>query len=166
MLLEQRRLNMPIVYLALGSNLNRPRRQLSTAFKSLRNLPRTQVDKYSSIYLTKPWGLKAQSNYYNVVVAIKTQLSPQSLFYYCKKIEQKQRRIHKKIWGSRSIDIDILLYDQVTINQKNFKIPHTQIMNRDFVIIPLLELSPEQCLPDGKKIALNPDIPETIIKIC
>lgn len=156
---------MAIVYLALGSNLNVPRRQLSNAFKNLRKLPKTCVHKYSSIYLTKPWGVKAQSNYYNVVVAIKTQLSPYILFLNCKKIEQKQRRIHKKIWGSRSIDIDILLYDQIIFQYNNFKIPHPQLMNRDFVIVPLLEVAPKQCLPNGKKIVLRKNLAKTIIRV-
>ena len=157
---------MPIVYLALGSNLNKPRRQLCNAFKNLRQLPRTSIVRFSSIYLTKPWGLKAQSNYYNMVMTIKTQLSPHDLFVYCKQIEQKQRRIHKKIWGSRSIDIDILLYGQSTIQRHNFQIPHAQIMNRDFVIVPLLELSPDHYLPNGNKIVLNNDLPKTIIRTC
>lgn len=155
---------MALVYLALGSNLNMPRRQLSQAFRNLNKLPRTCVYKYSNIYLTKPWGVKAQSNYFNVVVAIKTQLSPYILFSFCKKIEQKQRRIHKKIWGSRSIDIDILLYDQIIFQRRKLTIPHPQIMNRDFVIVPLLELSPKQCLPNGKKIGLGKKVTKTIIR--
>ena len=156
---------MSIVYLALGSNLNMPRRQLSTAFKNLRTLPRTCLHTRSKVYLTKPIGVKAQSNYFNVVIAIKTQLSPHSLFLRCKQIEQKQRRVHKKIWGSRSIDIDILLFGQTTIQRNNLNIPHPQLMYRDFVIVPLLELSPFQYLPNGEAVVLNPGVPKTIIRV-
>lgn len=155
---------MPIVYLALGSNLNMPRRQLCQAFKNLRALPRTAIHSRSQIYLTKPMGVKAQSNYFNVVVTIKTQLSPYSLFLQCKKIEQKQRRIHKKIWGSRSIDIDILLYGQINVHHRKLTIPHPQMLYRDFVMVPLLELSPDQCLPTGEKMRLSPDLEKTIIR--
>lgn len=155
---------MPIVYLALGSNLNMPRRQLCYAFKNLRALPRTSLHSRSKIYLTKPMGVKAQSNYFNVVVMIKTQLSPYSLFLKCKQIEQKQRRIHKKIWGSRSIDIDILLYGHLSVQQRRLTIPHPQMMYRDFVIVPLLELSPEHCLPSGERVSLRPDLEKTIIR--
>lgn len=157
---------MPMVYLALGSNLNMPRRQLSRAFKNLRGIPRTAMVNRSKLYLTKPIGVKAQSNYFNVVVSIKTQLSPYSLFLYCKKIEQKQRRIHKKIWGSRSIDIDILLYGNVSLQKRKLTIPHPQMLYRDFVVVPLLEISPDQPLPDGTKINLNPDLQQTILRTC
>jgi 2-amino-4-hydroxy-6-hydroxymethyldihydropteridine diphosphokinase len=158
--------DMPTAYLALGSNLNMPRRQLSHAFRNLRHLPRSALCARSKIYLTKPIGVKAQSNYFNVVIAIKTQLSPYALFLNCKKIEQKQRRIHKKIWGSRSIDIDILLYDQISMQKRKLTIPHAQLLYRDFVIVPLLELSPNQCLPNGNAIVLAADLPKTIIRAC
>ena len=157
---------MPIVYLALGSNLNMPRRQLSNAFKNLRTLPRTCLHTRSKIYLTKPMGVKAQSNYFNVVVTIKTQLSPYAIFLQCKKIEQKQRRIHKKIWGSRSIDIDILLYGHISMQKHRLTIPHPQMMCRECVVVPLLELSPQHCLPSGECVSLSPDIEKTIIRSC
>lgn len=155
---------MPTVYLALGSNLNSPPRQLSQAVKHLRGLPRTCLSTRSKIYLTKPIGVKAQSNYCNVVVAIKTQLPPHSLLLKCKEIEQKQRRIHKKIWGSRSIDIDILLYDQIKVDHPKLTIPHPQLMKRDFVLVPLLELFPKPYLPNGELISLNAGLTKTILR--
>lgn len=154
---------MAIVYLALGSNLNMPRRQLANALKHLQSFPRTCIQARSKIYLTKPFGIKAQPNYLNMVVAIKTLLSPNALLSACKQTEQKQCRIRKKIWGARSIDIDILLYEQEVIQQKGLTVPHPQILLRDFVLVPLLELSPNQSLPCGQKVLLKPETTQTII---
>ncbi len=156
---------MPTVYLGLGSNLNQPLRQLHRAFKHLRALRRSCLHARSKIYVTKPMGVKAQSNYYNVVVGIKTRLPPHILLYNCKKIEQKQRRIHKKKWGARTVDIDILLYDQLRIDTHTLTIPHPHLCQRDFVMIPLLKLSAKHFLPDGSILSLNPMIPKTILRI-
>lgn len=154
---------MALVYLALGSNLNMPHRQLTYALKHLQQFPRTQLHSRSKIYLTKPFGIKAQPKYLNMVVALKTRLSPYALLLICKKTEQKQCRVRKKTWGARSIDIDILLYDQKTIQNRGLNIPHPQLTLRDFVIAPLLELSPNQCLPNGQQICFTPETTKTII---
>lgn len=154
---------MALVYLALGSNLYVPRRQLAFAMSSLQALPRTQVHARSKLYFTKPLGPQSQPNYINAVIAIKTRLSPLSLLLHCRKIEEKQRRYRKKIWGARSIDIDIVLYEQVILRNQALAIPHPRIMERDFVIVPLLELSPNQCLPSGQKIVLGHNVLKTII---
>ncbi|MCX7091474.1 MAG: 2-amino-4-hydroxy-6-hydroxymethyldihydropteridine diphosphokinase [Legionellales bacterium] len=154
---------MAIVYLALGSNLDMPRRQLTNALKHLQSFPRTYILARSKIYLTKPFGIKAQPNYLNMVVAIKTSLSPHALLIACKKTEKKQCRIRKKIWGARSIDIDILLYEQKVIQQKGLTVPHPQLLLRDFVLVPLLEISPNQCLPCGQKILFTRETTQTIM---
>ena len=154
---------MALVYLGLGSNLNVPRRQLTRVLKHIQNFPRTQVHARSNIYLTKPFGIKAQPNYLNMVVAIKTRLSPHMLSSICKKTEQKHARIKKKRWGARNIDIDILLYEGITTQHKQLTIPHPQLTLRDFVLIPLLELSPQQCLPNGQPILMTPQTTNTII---
>lgn len=154
---------MALVYLALGSNLYVPRRQLAFAINSLRALPRTKIHARSKLYFTKPLGPQSQPNYINAVIAIKTRLSPQSLLLHCRRIEEKQRRYREKIWGARSIDIDIILYEQAILRYRALSIPHPRLMERDFVLVPLLELSPDQCLPNGQKIVLGHDIPKTII---
>ncbi len=154
---------MPMVYLGLGSNLHKPRRQLARALKHLRDLPRTCLQNRSKIYRTTPFGVKAQPHYLNMVIGLKTSLAPHVLYRLCKDIEHKQRRIHKKTWGSRSIDIDVLLYGQRTIRHQKLNIPHPHLTKRDFVIVPLLELAPDQCLPNGEQIFLTPSVPQTIV---
>lgn len=131
---------MPRCYLGLGSNLNYPKRQLNRALQALQKQNRLMVVERSQPYLNPPMGVKAQPMFYNMVICIETSLSPHALLKICKQIEQKQKRIHKKKWGSRTIDIDILFYGKQTIQSPALKLPHPEWYKRDFVRIPLLEL--------------------------
>lgn len=141
---------MTICYLGLGSNLNWPKRQLNQALSALRSLPHSQISAVSKIYHSKPLGVKAQPNYCNMVVALKTSLHPIQILAFCKKIEQKQGRLRKIVWGSRTIDIDILLYGNQIIVSPRLVLPHPQILLRDFVYVPLLEISQDIRMPCGE----------------
>src|SRR3990167_7179375 len=99
---------MPDCYLGLGSNLKFPKRQLRLALQDLQKSKNILIKTVSSFYFSKPIGIKAQPNFYNLVIKIQTNLSPLILLSVLKQIEQKQNRIPKKKWGSRTIDIDIL----------------------------------------------------------
>lgn len=127
-------------YLGLGSNLNSPERQLRKALEELRLLPQSTIIKVANFYRSKAWGRKAQPNFVNTVVAINTSLNPQQLLKFCQKIENKQGRIRKLRYGARTLDIDILLYGKQNISVRNLIIPHPRMMERDFVIKPLLDL--------------------------
>lgn len=141
------------VYLGLGSNLAYPHRQLIRAITALRALPRTQCIAFAPIMRSKAWGgLKAQPDYYNTVVLIQTALSPLALLRHCQKIESKQGRVRKIHWGARTLDIDILLYANRTMNTATLTIPHPYISQREFVKIPLLDLTPNIHLPNGQSI--------------
>lgn len=144
---------MALCYLALGSNLRSPHRQLSYALEALRQIPRTCIHARSRYYHTKPMGVRAQPDFLNMAVALHTSLSPYRLLHYCKFIEQKQRRVHKKTWGARTLDIDILIFDQYRITQPTLTIPHPELLKRDFVLLPLLEIAPTLRLPTGEYIA-------------
>ena len=148
-----------ICYLGLGSNLASPQRQLQRAIQYCRQLPQTSVTKISSIYLSNPLGVKAQPRYYNMVIEISTSLPPQRLLKYCQAIEKKQNRVRNIRWGARTIDLDLLLYDDLIINTPQLTIPHPQMLLRDFVMIPLLEIAPGIVRPisgNSKKfIAVN-----------
>ncbi|MDP3560932.1 MAG: 2-amino-4-hydroxy-6-hydroxymethyldihydropteridine diphosphokinase [Legionellaceae bacterium] len=144
---------MSLCYLGLGSNLKSPKRQLNQAIATLRTLPKSIIIDISTVYFNPPIGVRAQPMFYNLVIALQTSLPPAHLLNFCKKIEQKQRRICKKKWGPRTIDIDILLYGNQIIQTPSLTIPHPEMLQRDFVLIPLLELSPEISLPNG--IELN-----------
>ncbi len=157
---------MCVCYLGLGSNLKYPKRQLQHAIASLRKLPRSIMTGISNIYVNPPMGVKAQPMFYNQVMQINTSLPPLQLLKHCKQIEQDQGRVYRKKWGSRTIDIDILLYGDRIIKTRQLTIPHPELLNRDFVLIPLLELyefppknQRKQDLPSGFR-RYNP------VKVC
>ncbi len=144
---------MVLCYLALGSNLRSPHRQLRHALQALRRIPRTCIQQQSRIYSTKPMGVKAQPDFLNMAVAIGTSLSPERLLHYCHSIEQNQHRLKKKKWGARTLDIDILLFGQHCLSLPKLCIPHPELLHRDFVLLPLLEIAPNLCLPTGEHLA-------------
>ncbi|WP_028389503.1 2-amino-4-hydroxy-6-hydroxymethyldihydropteridine diphosphokinase [Legionella fairfieldensis] len=133
---------MILCYLGLGSNLKGPERQLRQAIAALRRLPRSRLVKVAGFHKSKAWGRKAQPDYCNTVVALYTSLAPCQLLDYCQQIEHRQGRIRKLKWGARTIDIDILLFGNQNINLIDLKVPHPRLNQRNFVLIPLLEIAP------------------------
>lgn len=144
---------MALCYLGLGSNLRMPQRQLRQALSALRKLPRSTIVRQSRIYSSIPLGVRAQPAYCNMVVVIQTLLPAKSLLHHCQSIENKQQRIRKVHWGARTLDIDVLLYGRESINHHDLIIPHPYMLVRDFVLIPLVEISPLACLPDGRLVS-------------
>jgi 2-amino-4-hydroxy-6-hydroxymethyldihydropteridine diphosphokinase len=138
---------MNLCYLGLGSNQKFPQRQIRQAIESIRKMQSTSVIKISSLYWSQAWGLQGQQDFCNAVIEITTLLSPTLLLNFCKKIEHKQGRIRKKQWGPRTLDIDIILYGNRSIDTKKLTIPHPYMQSRDFVLVPLLEINPNIQLP-------------------
>lgn len=128
-------------YLGLGSNQHSPERQIRQAIKSIGALRTTSIRKISSFKWSKAWGLQSQQDFCNAVIEIATLLPPLDLLKACQKIEKQQGRVRKKRWGPRVIDIDILLYNKKNIRLKDLTIPHPYIFSREFVFIPLQEIS-------------------------
>jgi len=149
------------VFIGLGSNLNAPKEQLDQAIKSLSKLPLSTLIAHSSYYNSKPVGPQDQPDFINAVALIKTKLSPTSLLNHLQAIELNQGRVKKRHWGERSIDLDILLYGDLSIDSKELIIPHKELANRDFVLRPLLELDENLTLPKGSSLrsllAICPD---------
>ncbi len=127
-------------YLGLGSNLNTPIRQLQLAISALKKLPHSHVVQVSDLSYTQPLGTSFQPMYCNAVLALDTTLSPLQLLNYCQLIEQQQGRIRKKRWGSRTLDIDLLLYGDIKMQHKRLTLPHPGMLNRDFVMKPLANI--------------------------
>lgn len=144
---------MTLCYLGLGSNLNSPVRQLKLAIAALRTIPRSSIALQSNLYKSHPMGVRAQPNYYNMVIALKTSLPPHRLLRYCQSIEKKQHRIRRARWGARTIDIDILLYGKKCIVTRDLQIPHPHMQKRDFVLIPLLEIQKDIRFPNGELLS-------------
>lgn len=133
---------MSICYLGLGSNLSCPRRQLTKAIAHLRHLPQSRIIQISALYFSEPMGVRAQPPYFNLVIKIQTTLPADKLLHYCQLIEHKQKRVRKRHWGARTLDIDILFYGERHIKTKKLIIPHPGVQERHFVKVPLLTLSP------------------------
>ena len=140
---------MSIVYIALGSNLNMPIQQLNLAIQAMADLPDTEIKKVSSLYQSQPLGPQDQPDYVNAVACLETELSPLALLDALQNIENGQGRIRLRHWGERTLDLDILLYDNQIIHNERLTVPHYDMQNREFVIVPLYEISPELILPDG-----------------
>lgn len=119
----------------------------------LRHLPKSMITATSSIYKSKPLGIKAQPSYRNMVVSLKTTLNARKLLEHCKLIEKKHQRIIKQRWGSRTLDIDILLIDNMIVDLPDLKIPHPEMHRRDFVLVPLEEISQNDITINGVKLS-------------
>ena len=143
---------MRCCYLGLGSNLRSPERQLRQALHQLQKLPQSVITKISQIYFSKPYGPRAQPPYANMVVSMSTSLSAERLLQACQWIENQHQRIRKKHWGARTLDIDLLLYGQQVIQSHLLKVPHPEMLKRDFVLVPLLEIAPKVALPSGELV--------------
>ncbi|MDR7343185.1 2-amino-4-hydroxy-6-hydroxymethyldihydropteridine diphosphokinase [Pantoea alhagi] len=142
------------VYLALGSNLADPLHQVRNALDALAAIPHTQRAAVSSFYRTPPYGPPDQPDYLNAAVALDTQLSPEALLDHTQRIELEQGRVRKaERWGPRTLDLDILLFGDRVLNTPRLTVPHYDMHNRAFMLVPLLEIAPQARLPDGRALA-------------
>ena len=131
-----------IVYLGLGGNLGDRIKNLRAAVEMIKKISGVQLLKISSFYETEAWGVKNQPDYLNACVKISTDIEPLNLLDELQKIEIALGRVRLEHWGARTVDIDILLADNLKINCKRLQIPHKFLFQRDFVLIPLSEIFP------------------------
>jgi len=145
---------MALVYLGLGTNLGDKECNLNNAVEALLSEIGFVV-RLSKFYASRPWGFKSEHEFLNAVVLMETTLAPFDLLCKTQEIERNMGRISKTTtaYSDRLIDIDILLYDNLIIDQPTLKIPHPLIAERDFVLIPLVEIAPDLVHPvSGRKI--------------
>jgi 2-amino-4-hydroxy-6-hydroxymethyldihydropteridine diphosphokinase len=129
-----------ISYLSIGSNLGDRKKNLDEAINHLKSKAGFVINT-SKVYESEPWGLKDQNFFLNQVIKLKTTFSPQDLLKCCKNIEVKMGRSKSIKWGERNIDIDILYFSKLILNEDDLKIPHPLIQERKFVLLPLNELN-------------------------
>lgn len=140
-------------YIGLGSNLADPQAQLVRAVESLRRLPDSRLAALSRFYRSRPMGPADQPDYCNAVAMIDTRLDAHELLDALQSIENAQGRVRgPQRWGPRTLDLDLLLYGAEIIDTDRLKVPHPGIAERNFVLYPLAELSPELVLPDGRSV--------------
>ena len=144
-----------IAYLGLGSNIGERISYIQRVITELNDSRNINILKESSIYETEPWGNIDQDNYLNSVLKIETDLGPMELLLKLKSLEKKIGRSESKKWSEREIDIDILFYGDLVIQNENIKIPHSLIEERKFVLVPLAEIAPEFIHPVLNKSAVQ-----------
>lgn len=137
-------------YLLLGSNLGDRKLMLKNAAAVISQKIGV-IESYSSIYETLAWGIEDQPAFLNQVIKVETSLHPQKLLTTINGIEKELGRVRHQKWGERLIDIDILYYNEDIIETENLVIPHPEIINRRFTLIPLAEIAPNYVHPVIKK---------------
>ena len=144
-----------VVFIALGSNLNDPREQVTSALSSIGKLPQTQIKAVSRWYQSRAVGPGQQPDYINGVAKIITALPPINLLLALQNIEMAHGRIRnpQDRWHARTLDLDILLYGDQILLTPELTIPHPHIAQRNFVLQPLADLKPELIFPDGTPLA-------------
>ncbi len=138
-----------LAYLALGSNLGDRKAHLAAARDAINALPESAIEQSSSLYETRAWGTSnTQPDYLNAVIAVATTLSPLALWHYTSSIEHAHGRSRNGEKNSaRTLDIDLLLVDDMVMNTPNLVLPHPRMHLRKFVLQPLLEIAPHSEIP-------------------
>ena len=134
---------MSRVFIGMGSNLGDKIKFLQRALTELENLLQTTIIKYSSVYETEPVGVKEQPMFLNMVAELDTLLQPDDLMHELKEIEHRVGRTGREHWGPREIDLDLLYYGGEVLNETSLQVPHPEISNRRFVLVPLKEIAAE-----------------------
>lgn len=134
-------------FLLLGSNLGNKLNWLTIATQFIEE-EIGSIEKISSVYETEAWGNTNQDSFYNLLVIVKTTLSPLMLLKATQKIEQACDRKRIEHWGPRTMDIDIIFYDDIIFHQQQLIIPHPLICSRRFVLEPLVEIAPNKIHPE------------------
>ena len=135
-------------WIGLGSNLDRPRAQLTDAFRRLQTSSGIELKKISGLYRTAPWGKRDQGDFLNAVAVVETGLQPWKLLEVLLHIEEQMGRDRSESrWGPRCIDLDLLTYEDLQMKSPRLVLPHPRMHMRAFVLRPLLELDPEFSIP-------------------
>lgn len=142
---------MSIAYIGLGSNMGDKTANLKKAIEELGKVPGNKVLAVSSFYETEPVGNIEQDWFINAAAKLETGLTPRELLDILLKIEKELGRVRDARWGPRVIDLDILLYDDLVMDEEGLVIPHPYLHERRFVLVPLAEIAPRLIHPLLKK---------------
>jgi 2-amino-4-hydroxy-6-hydroxymethyldihydropteridine diphosphokinase len=145
-------MNAHHAWIGLGSNLDDPRRHVEQALEQLDRLPLTRRRLASRLHVSRPVGPQDQPDFINAVALLETRLSPLALLDQLQALEQAHRRVRARRWGPRTLDLDLLLFDDSVLALPRLSVPHPELTHRAFVVLPLLELAPDLVLPDGRQL--------------
>jgi len=142
------------VFISIGSNLGDRAANCREAVRRLAGYEALRVVNASSLYETEPWGVVDQEPFINSAVEIETEIDPQALFDLLKEIEAGMGRTPGERWGPRVIDLDIIFYGGLVVDEERLKVPHPSMEERAFVLVPLNEIAPGFAHPvSGKKVS-------------
>ena len=145
--------NQGNVAIGMGSNLGESLDTLKNAIQTLDEIPGINLITYSNWYRTKPVGGPKQPDFINGCALLKVELTPHKLLEILLDVEQKFKRVRLEHWGPRTLDLDLILYDDLILNTPNLQIPHPRMTERAFVLVPLAEIAPDWIEPiSGKTI--------------
>ena len=147
-----------IAYIGIGSNVGVQINKIDYAIELIDSNPSCEVESVSSIYESSPYGDIIQGEFFNAVFKIKTYFELKELFKFLKLVEQQVGRKVTTKWGPREIDLDILFFNDLVFSDEEITVPHKDLLNRDFVLVPLSEIAPELIHP-----SMNKKISEIII---
>ncbi|MEM6534357.1 MAG: 2-amino-4-hydroxy-6-hydroxymethyldihydropteridine diphosphokinase [Pseudomonadota bacterium] len=148
--------------IGLGANLGDRRANIEWACDKLSALPGTQMTRRSALYETPPWGDLDQPAFINACLLIETQIQPEDLLQHCLAIEQEMGRVRTRHWGPRLIDIDLLWLDDHQVSSPTLTLPHPEIQNRAFVLVPLNEIAPDKVInAAGRSLTVRDWLAET-----
>lgn len=139
-------------YIGLGANLGDPVATLLSAVEALRRVPTSRLTGLSPLYRSAPVGPAGQPDYINAVARMDTSLTAHALLAELQAIENLHGRTRELRWGPRTLDLDLLLYGNDEIRTSSLIVPHTELKNRNFVVIPILDINPGLTLPDGTRL--------------
>lgn len=151
-------------YLALGSNLGDRLATLGRAVELLDERPGIEVVRSSRVYETEPVG-PPQPAYLNAVIEVGTELEPRELLAACLAVEAELGRVRGERWGPRTLDVDVLTYDHLTVEEPDLVVPHPRMHERGFVLVPLRELDPDPMLPGGRSVDSLRLAPGTVLGV-
>jgi 2-amino-4-hydroxy-6-hydroxymethyldihydropteridine diphosphokinase len=145
---------MPEAFLALGGNVGDVRGTLDRAIRLLCETDNVRLLARSSDYRTPPWGVEDQPPFVNACIKIATSLDPRALLTHIQKVERAfgRDRSKEQRWGPRTLDIDILAYDDLVVDEPGLQLPHPRLLQRAFVLVPLVEIAPNLSIA-GTRIA-------------
>lgn len=138
---------MSLAYIGLGSNLGQPLAQVRVAIEELQQIDGLGLVTVSPLYASSPMGPQDQPDYINAVAIVETSLSPHDLLKKLQNLEQQHGRQRIRHWGERTLDLDILLFDQQILDDADLTLPHPGLAERNFVIYPLADIAPDIEIP-------------------
>lgn len=155
---------MARAFIAFGANLGDPADAYAFARGQIATLPGTRIDACSALYRTAPVGVSGQPDYINAVLAVETRLTPDDLLEAILAIEQRRGRTRASFRAPRTLDLDLLLYDDRIIMTPRLELPHPRMHKRAFVLVPLAEIAPDLSIPGhGPVAALLHDVADQAV---